>query len=235
MRSKLLILMVLFTSGIDDLLGCPLVNVNPYRQAEPEQRKVRWSEYSTPLSTINDGIHGLRFRDGITSPLRALLDQAKTLHDFLFNRWAHADPGSSSPAAYHNALTADGDILLGLAQKPFSDPDFSPTLEAVVQDLKVKADHCRLSPKGWDGLVTVVVNTKNGTNVVHGFEVWFVCKGWAKDQSKWKRFSKVSSPTSETLAPGVYLMRLRADGDAVPVEVGGDGKESKEVDLLVKL
>jgi hypothetical protein len=111
------------------------------------------------------------------------------------------------------------------------------TLRDVVDDLEVKVDQARLVPKNtprrWNALVNVIINTRRYKEIVNGYEVYYVAKGWANVEDRWMRFRQVSSPIKESIAPGRYMFRVKG-GEAVPIKIGGDGNARQDVDLLVK-
>jgi hypothetical protein len=131
------------------------------------------------------------------------------------------------------------------ASKPMSKlgDDAKAVLREVNEDLRIKALHASKNPGSWDALIDVSVNSKKGEAVVNGFEVWYVERGWANVQERWKRFPQVSSPAKDMLAPGNYMMRLasidlktkeRIFQGLIPQTMGGDGKNLRIVDLLVQ-
>ena len=152
---------------------------------------------------------------------------------FLRDRWTHSLEHQPIPNTYVDSLQLDADTLASLPAKKLSDQDLNAILQDVADDLEVKAAHCKASPKGWASVITVNVNTIRQGNPVAGMEVWYVPKGWADVPDRWTRCSKLSSPAvAGQLPPGKYMLRV-ANGQPVPVKVGGNGKDEQSVDLLV--
>jgi len=197
----------------------------------PPMAVVKWLDYASVLDELSGSVSRLKVKAGKNQQLGALLEQMKTHSDFLSEQWQNACC-VATPATYLESLEQNVSLLKNVLDNKTPENEVSPLLQIVEQDLRIKAAHCKLSPKGWDALVVVSVNARKGSEKVDGLEVWFVPKGWVKVQSKWKRFAKVTCGTSEPLAPGVYMMWLKGM-EPVPIDIGGNGTETKEVDLLV--
>ena len=206
------------------------LNQKPSPTQEPTTPMVEWQDYSSVLKELSQSLVKLKEKVGKNEQLGALVDQMKTHSAFLSNQWA-TSCCEATPAIYLESLEQNVSLLKSVLDNQIREDEISPTLQVVEQDLRVKATHCKQSAKGWDALVVVSVNARKGNQNVDGLEVWFVPKGWAKVESKWKRFGKVTCGTSEKLAPGVYMIWLKGS-TPVPIDIGGNGQETKEVDLL---
>jgi hypothetical protein len=79
------------------------------------------------------------------------------------------------------------------------------SLSAVVEDLRIKSEHCQQFGLGAE--TNVEVRTKRqGLHEVPGLEVWYLEKFLAQDTDAHPhRFRKFSSPVNDTIVPGVYL------------------------------
>ena len=199
---------------------------------EPPKRMVEWQDYAPVLRELSESVSTLKTKLGNKNQqLNALFDRMKTHSDFLSDQWNGACC-ETTPATYLESLEQDAALLKSVLDNQTHEKEISAVLKVVEEDLRIKAAHCKLSPKGWDALVVVSVNAKKGKEKVDGLEVWFVQKGWLKTQSKWKRFAKVTCGTSETFPPGIYMIWLKGF-EPVPIEIGGNGVGTKEVELVV--
>jgi len=193
------------------------------------EQMVTWNDYGDILGELSQSVTRLKAKLGETN--QQLVEQMKKDSAFLFDRWMNACC-EETPATYLESLKQDVSLLKSVLDNQVPEQEVSPLLQIVSQDLGIKAKHCELSPKGWDALVVVSVNARKGNEKIDGLEVWFVPRGWVKVESKWKRFPKVTCGSSEKLAPGVYMMWLKGLAP-VPVDIGGSGSDTKEVDLVV--
>ena len=199
---------------------------------ETTQAMVGWKDYGDVLGSLCQSVAKLKVKLGTKNQQSAaLVEQMKTHSDFLFNQWGNAS-GEATPATYFESLEQNVSLLKSVLADEIPEKEIFPLLEIVELDLRIKASQCKLSNKGWNALIVVSVNARKGNDKVDGLEVWFVAKGWAKTESKWKRFAKVTCGTSEKLAPGIYMMWLKGSVP-VPIEIGGSGLDAKEVDLMV--
>lgn len=206
-------------------------------------------------ATLNQIIqHTEKLREEWTSDTRALasriylkslaLDEALLIHA-LEQRKQVRPPNSAGLAGgswrFHHGSTFKA--FRGVIELSEFTGDAENALREANEDLRIKALYAARNADQWDALVDVNVNSKKGQVVVNGFEVWYVEKGWANVEERWKRFPQVSSPAREMLAPGNYLMRLasldprtkqRIFQEAVPQTMGADGKSLRIVDLLAR-
>jgi hypothetical protein len=157
---------------------------------------------------------------------------------YLRERWlAGQKQQKQVPAIYANSLQLDSILLNAWALKEFAgrtltDRESALLLQDVADDLETKAAQCKLSRAGWASLVDVTVNTRRGAQLLSGYEVWYVPKGWASVRSMWQRFPQLSSPTGLSLAPGNYLVAVNK-GRPEQIRVGGTGQQHEQIDLLV--
>jgi len=203
------------------------------QKASPKQETteamVKWEDYIDVFQELSESVSKLKEKLGKTN--QQSLEAMEKHSDFLSYRWRSSD-GGATPATYFESLKQNVSLLKSVLDNQVPEKEVSPLLQIVEQDLGIKAKHCELSAKGWNALIVVSVNARKGNEQVDGLEVWFVPKGWAKVESKWKRFGKVTCGTSEKLAPGVYMMWLKGL-TPVPIDIGGNGSDTKEVDLVV--
>jgi hypothetical protein len=68
--------------------------------------------------------------------------------------------------------------------------------------------------------------------------VWYVQRGFFDTKSQYDRFRKQSSPTDERgLPPGRYqfwAQKGKTVFEPTPMSIGGDGRETTELDLEVR-
>jgi len=111
-------------------------------------------------------------------------------------------------------------------------------LQALGDDLEVKLEHCTKSGGKLGGSVVVSVRTVQGGHEIRNWQVFYLPKIFdAIGGTTPDRFPKLSSPTSETLVPGRYVMWVRdtnsdRTSDKTTVKVG-EGKKELLLDLSV--
>jgi hypothetical protein len=201
----------------------------PCAAALPRQETVDWSTFGSLLGSIRSRASDLKQGQEIDAKAAELLDGITSNVQVLLTQWGK--DVSDGPQAYYAGLAGDDDLLKNLLDKKPPKVQMQKVLQAVADDLRIKAAHCVKSPEGWAALIKVVVITRKGGKVVPEYEVWFVPLGWADVVERWQRFPKLSSPTENPLAPGVYMMRA-SNGASVRIEIGGDGKNQHEIDLI---
>ena len=201
----------------------------PSATQETTAAMVEWEAYTNVFGDLDNSVSTLKKKLGKMN--QQSLEAIQKHSDFLRDKWK-AGCCDDTPATYLESLKQNVSLLKSVVDNQVPEKEVSPLLQIVEQDLGIKAKHCELSAKGWNALIVVSVNAKRGKEQVDGLEVWFVPKGWAKVESKWKRFAKVTCGASEKLAPGVYMMWLKGL-TPVPIDIGGNGSDAKEIDLLV--
>jgi hypothetical protein len=98
-------------------------------------------------------------------------------------------------------------------------------LSNAVISLETKAGYAIANEDTWADLIEVTVETMRGKEPISGLEVWYCSRGWAESKPHWYRFSALSTPTTERLPPGIYLVAAGAPNiDAVPMRVGLNGQ-----------
>ena len=146
--------------------------------------------------------------------------------------------GGGVGAEYHDSLLADAALLeraSSMLQRGDRERAVASARDAEA-DLVVKRQHAEAAV-GFSGSglrpVKVTVRTVRGTKEESGHLVWFVPRGWSEVQQHYRRFDKLSSPTSDTLAPGNYIMWTGqvADPSRQPIVVGGHGRGRQSIDL----
>ncbi len=104
-------------------------------------------------------------------------------------------------------------------------------LEKIERDLNIKAEHSVNDARPFGSSVEVSVYTKTNNRVVSGYEVWYATNIRADYPDLWKRFSTLSSPSTEYLSPGSYSIGLKKM-EGVEQQIGGAGKKDRQqVDL----
>jgi hypothetical protein len=137
--------------------------------------------------------------------------------------------------AFQKSLDMDGDALDSVTREPSPAARVLTVSAAVADDLTVKAGYV-VAQKGNVKDVRVDAWTKLSAAVRNGCEVWYTPSAYRDDATKHKRFAKVSSPTTELVAPGGYVMWSRfgaALGEREPVDIGKEGRDPNSVDLPV--
>jgi hypothetical protein len=204
---------------------------------------VRWREAKGPFSILSDDAANLAHSSIVAGNQSKtagpkfdpkLIKSIRENTDFLQQRWAADVQHGGIPKDYLAGLQLDAERLRGVVAAATVTEKTNGILQDVADDLQIKASHCKSSSKGWASLISVDINTlKRDGSVVKGLEVWYVLKGWAGVSDRWTRCRKVSSPASAgKLSPGKYVMRI-ADGEPRVVQIGGDGKDTQSIDLLV--
>lgn len=107
--------------------------------------------------------------------------------------------------------------------------------EAVEKDLAIKVMFAKSEPSAPFKNISLEAKTTDGNKEISGCEVWYVQRAWEGTEQKHRRFPKVSSPTSQDLPPGWYLMWTSQggrEGKQKPVTVEKDSAQ-QGVDLPV--
>ena len=143
---------------------------------------------------------------------------------------------AQSPVDYRTNLAASV-TLLDRAIAAQRVDRLTAVLEALGDDLEVKLEHCTKSGGTLGGSVVVSVRTVEGDHESRNWQVLYLPKVFeAMGGVTPDRFPKLSSPTSETLVPGRYVMWVRdADNrtsERISVKVG-EGKKELPLDLTV--
>lgn len=153
---------------------------------------------------------------------------------FIDRRWSPLKPLDPT---YRMNLT----IYVYSLESALREPDQAKAysmFQDLAADLRIKANHCRATGTGLGGLVNVIVKTQRGDTEVAAWQVYWKPKilEFAK-QYRAEAFPKPSSPTSQELAPGRYLMWAQdpATGKRGNEEVVtiGEGKKAVDKTLFV--
>lgn len=171
---------------------------------------------------------------GSDSKAGELAAEANAEASYLISRWQW---GEFVSAAYQENLVGDFRMLASAAEEP--DPGIAlAILKAVVEDLKIKADHCRKSNRGLGKDLDVDVKTIRKTKEEPGLVVYYKLYIYAfkKGSMPPERFNRLSSPTSKKLPAGRYLL-WAGQPDPPPLAkldvLDVVGKDKIEFDLLV--
>src|SRR5262249_27725998 len=157
-----------------------------------------------------------------------LLERIDSSRALLSSRWHHCCEHEGTNKSYFDSLQLNLDLLQQIADGKIKKDEVIATLQDVAKDMRIKEDACgRL---GWDQLLFVSVVTKKDNAIVDGHEIWYVPKAWAKDPSKWLRFTRLSSPATQSLPPGNYKLRVNK-GEEVVVPIGGEPRIEWVIEL----
>jgi hypothetical protein len=110
--------------------------------------------------------------------------------------------------------------------------------KSVIADFAIKEAFATKNPDTPFADVNFIARTPGAVNMVSGFEIWYVSKGLEDDASSHQRFDRLSSPTTQAIPPGGYMMwsydsTKKVSGDKRPIDVGADGKTDKTIDLPI--
>lgn len=168
------------------------------------------------------------------APLTA---SAETEVQYLKESWHW---GEFVSPAYQENLVQSFTVLASAVREPDPETAFA-TLNAVVEDLRVKADHCRKSIRGLGADVTVKVQTKNKLREDPGWVVYYKLGIFEfAQQRKPNRFTELSSPSIGTLPAGRYLIWAWKPGlpESEPARKElfriGEGAKELTLDLMVQ-
>ena len=144
---------------------------------------------------------------------------------------------AESPLDYRTNMSTSATLLdRALAARDIT--RLIAVLQALGDDLEVKLEHCTRSGGKLGGSVVVSVRTVQSGQEIRDWQVFYLPKVFdAIGGSTPDRFPKLSSPTSETLVPGRYVMWVRdtnsnRTSDKTTVKVG-EGKKELLLDLSV--
>jgi hypothetical protein len=97
-------------------------------------------------------------------------------------------------------------------------------LSTAVLNIEIKASQAEANPSRWAELIDTTVETVRNAKPVPNLQVWYCPRGWATLTPRWQRFAALSTPTTERLAPGIYMVAPKSPNvNSVPMRVGGDG------------
>lgn len=130
--------------------------------------------------------------------------------NYLKGRWRW---GEVITTAYKESLLDD----FRAAAKAATDTDPNRAAEVVkrlVEDIKIKAEHCRSSNQGLGPPILVTVETRKGQKEEKGWYVFYKCGLYQDIKGFARRFPEESSPTSKEMAPSRYFFWIAAKDDA---------------------
>lgn len=142
------------------------------------------------------------------------------------------------PRAYRDALKEEAALAERLQQKKNLNDAEKQQLGAIANDLRVKRAHAE---KNNGALSTVKANVKtiNASNAEEKpYTVSYVPAYYENDRNQYKSFRNASSPTSEDLTAGYWVMWSVApsgapEGERKRVELGSSGQPDENVDLFI--
>ena len=110
-------------------------------------------------------------------------------------------------------------------------------LREVKSSLELKVKFAKSSKGNSLRLIQLLVKTVQGQNEVNNYEVWYVLRGWADVQDKYRRFDDLSSPAIKNMPAGNYLIWIQVSGKIVtertPITLGDDGNSKRRITLSV--
>jgi hypothetical protein len=157
-------------------------------------------------------------------------------------------PANAMPVAYARSLEElDSMMLRCESDTALSAERRLEILEEVHADLVTKTScaKARMAARGFgadmpDGDSTgakpgpfddINVNVRTGVDSCH---VWYVLAGWWDTESRFQRFDRLSTPTSQKMTPGNYrIWTSKGDrkGEMLRVSLGSNGEFNREFDL----
>lgn len=134
--------------------------------------------------------------------------------EYLISRWHW---GEFVSEAYRESLVGDFRMLAFAAGEP-STKMAAAIVKGVVEDLKIKAEHCRKSNRGLGDDVDVNVRTIKENRKVDGLYVYYKLGIYAfkKESMPPTSFDRVSSPAHKKLPASWYLIWAGKPGEPEP-------------------
>ncbi len=207
-----------------------------------QQQGTATENVTAVVDSFHDSLESLRARFGnrpksdIAKSLVKTTDYVNFL-DKLFRA------GTPFPQEYLEGITLDADLLKKLAAQKSSTAaqrtNLYEGLKEVESDLALKVSGPRDGNGNVARVVRVIVRAKKGDQELSAYEVWYVPKGWAKEQTAFKRFDGLTNPAnppSMNLAPGNYLIWLTKDQAVTarqPLSLGADSVDRREIDVPI--
>jgi len=134
-------------------------------------------------------------------------------------------PQKLIPLRYVHSLQYDLNTFTQVIQLASLSPAQEEVLNYAVLNLELKATQAQKNPSRWAALIDTTVETVRNSKPVPNLQVWYCPRGWANVIPRWQRFADLSTPTTERLAPGMYMVAVTSPNvNSVPMRVGGDGK-----------
>jgi hypothetical protein len=127
-------------------------------------------------------------------------------------------------ARYVYSLNCDLNTISQVTDLSYTTPAEEDMVSYAVLNLETKAAQAVARPQRWAELVETTVETVHEGRPIGNLQVWYCPRGWANMYPRWQRFAALSTPTTERLAPGIYLIAAKSPNlMSVPMRVGGDG------------
>jgi hypothetical protein len=138
---------------------------------------------------------------------------------------AETAPQRLIPLRYVHSLQYDLNTFTHVVQLASLSPAQEAVLSYAVLNLELKASQAEKNPSRWADLIDTTVETVRNSKPVPNLQVWYCPRGWATLMPRWQRFAALSTPTTERLAPGMYMVAAQSPNiNSVPMRVGGDGR-----------
>ena len=215
------------------LLGCYThTGASTARSADgvPEEHQI-----GSVLEEISTRLQRLAEQQSASRPgARASADSAAYELRYMVRKWA-AD--SRVPRSYRANLGRIRSLLQTAEQEADAEQAYA-IWRAVLDDVFVKARHCRATGSGIGGPVQVEVRTLRENEEARGWRIFYLPRFLAfAEQVAPSSFARFSSPTAEPLPPGRYLFWAgRPNAEVVTerllLDVGG-GREQLTLDIAV--
>ena len=209
-----------------------LTSAQPARQTAPPNV---FASFKSSLDQLRQRFSD-KSEDDLSRQIAALLLHIGNNVDFLQQVIALKKP---VPGPYMESLILDAELMNQIARQKAGTvaeiQEVRDRLREVDSDLTLKVTTPRGSTDAKDVTRVVEVFVRAGNENASDYEVWYVLKGWAGDQSKFKIFDRPTNPsktTSMKLAPGNYFIWLRKGNLSTPrqpTEVGINGESKKDI------
>jgi hypothetical protein len=206
------------------LAGC--VSVPEVKREVPASTlDVTFAEFDKVIETADS----LVFSDYVAN----VCDRGFTAY-FTIRAVATKSPAQPIPMRYVHSLKYDLYTLGQVAKSDNLTPAQEDVITYAVLNLETKAAQAVASPSRWADLVDTTVETVRDDKPVANLQVWYCPRGWASVAPRWQRFAALSTPTTEKLPPGIYLVAAKSPNvNPVPMRVGGNGEGSVRFVLQV--
>ena len=184
-------------------------------QEKPWQDRDNNFKVNEALESISGCLGGVVFRLGKNYPkMSETADGAKADLDYLISRWHW---GEFVSEAYRESVVGDFRMLTFAAGEPKAKMAVT-IVNGVVEDLKIKADHCRKSNRGLGDDVDVNVRTIKENRKVDGLYVYYKLgiDAYKNESMPPTSFDRVSSPAHKKLPASWYLIWAGKPGEIEP-------------------
>ena len=141
----------------------------------------------------------------------------------------------SIPLRYARSLQYDMDTIQQVIVQKAPKPSQEEAIFFAADSLELKAAYAETNKSSWATLIEVTVETRSPSGKpVPNLQIWYCPRGWAESLPHWQTFSFLSTPTTELLAPGMYLIAVGGpNNNPLPMRVGGDGRRASHYDFPV--